>query len=326
VEDLQALWKIWIPVTLFNFCFSPLWLRIPVVATTSLLWTCVISYMRGANSYEEDLEEVNEAELGSSSFTYRWPKKRLDQDHSHLVVTFTGKDQMGLLSKITSTVVSRGGAIQESKVMSFGDSFAIMFLISSAQRDKATLESAIDQLSLDSNINTNILEAKYTDTIWKCSEERAVFRIHFTGPDTGEGLLSSITSIVSDHGFNIEKMKSGPACDNKHGSGGRHLCQIGLTVSHRDIPELNEVDLERKLFEFADSHGFSFEFVPVEVSPSVLRPPMMCPELDAASQDSVMLQAGSQASSLVAKVAEVKEGITNIAAELQAAPNLAPTI
>mmetsp|Transcript_27092 Transcript_27092/g.54161 ORF Transcript_27092/g.54161 Transcript_27092/m.54161 type:complete len:96 (+) Transcript_27092:644-931(+) len=45
-EDLLALWKIWVPSTIVNFAFMPMWARIPWVAGTSLLWTVVLSYMR----------------------------------------------------------------------------------------------------------------------------------------------------------------------------------------------------------------------------------------------------------------------------------------
>ena len=46
-DDLIALWKIWIPSMFLNFAFMPMWARIPWVTTTSLLWTCIISAMRG---------------------------------------------------------------------------------------------------------------------------------------------------------------------------------------------------------------------------------------------------------------------------------------
>jgi len=45
-EDLLALWKIWVPSTIINFAFMPMWARIPWVAGTSLFWTIVLSYMR----------------------------------------------------------------------------------------------------------------------------------------------------------------------------------------------------------------------------------------------------------------------------------------
>lgn len=54
--DLFALWKLWVPATAMNFAFSPMWMRIPVVASTSLIWTCILSSMRGA---DETADEVN---------------------------------------------------------------------------------------------------------------------------------------------------------------------------------------------------------------------------------------------------------------------------
>ena len=34
--------QVWVPVTFMNFALSPMWMRIPVVATTSLGWTCIL--------------------------------------------------------------------------------------------------------------------------------------------------------------------------------------------------------------------------------------------------------------------------------------------
>lgn len=53
-EDLLALWKLWVPSTIINFALMPMHLRIPWVASTSLIWTCIISYMRGADDVETD--------------------------------------------------------------------------------------------------------------------------------------------------------------------------------------------------------------------------------------------------------------------------------
>mgnify|MGYP002001751691 CR=1 FL=1 len=51
--DLEALWKIWVPATCLNFAFSPMWMRIPVVASTSLVWTMILSAMRGTEEVED---------------------------------------------------------------------------------------------------------------------------------------------------------------------------------------------------------------------------------------------------------------------------------
>jgi hypothetical protein len=52
-EDLIALWKVWIPSMFINFGFMPMWGRIPWVASTSLIWTCILSAMRGASNARE---------------------------------------------------------------------------------------------------------------------------------------------------------------------------------------------------------------------------------------------------------------------------------
>jgi hypothetical protein len=52
-EDLVALWKVWIPSMMLNFGFMPMWGRIPWVASTSLIWTSILSAMRGASEARE---------------------------------------------------------------------------------------------------------------------------------------------------------------------------------------------------------------------------------------------------------------------------------
>jgi hypothetical protein len=54
-EDLVALWKLWVPSTILNFAFMPMHMRIPWVATTSLFWTCILSYMRGSEDVPAEL-------------------------------------------------------------------------------------------------------------------------------------------------------------------------------------------------------------------------------------------------------------------------------
>ena len=65
-EDLPALWKLWLPATIINFSVMPMHLRIPWVASTSLIWTCIISSMRGSNDVETDPNEAMNA-LGGNA-------------------------------------------------------------------------------------------------------------------------------------------------------------------------------------------------------------------------------------------------------------------
>jgi len=49
-KDVVDIWKVWVPAQLFNFAFSPLWFRVPYVATVSVLWTSIVSFTRGSFS------------------------------------------------------------------------------------------------------------------------------------------------------------------------------------------------------------------------------------------------------------------------------------
>ena len=48
ISDNMAQWCFFAPAATLNFGFSPLWLRVPVVAAVSFLWTMVLSYRRGS--------------------------------------------------------------------------------------------------------------------------------------------------------------------------------------------------------------------------------------------------------------------------------------
>jgi len=50
-----------VPVQLVNFAFSPLWLRVPLTACVSFLWTCQLSIMRGGGEEHVDLEVLGQA-------------------------------------------------------------------------------------------------------------------------------------------------------------------------------------------------------------------------------------------------------------------------
>jgi len=45
--DLPKLWTLWIPATIINFMFNPIWMRIPFTATISVVWTGIMSMLRG---------------------------------------------------------------------------------------------------------------------------------------------------------------------------------------------------------------------------------------------------------------------------------------
>jgi len=47
IDDLKALWKIFIPVSIFQFSVVPLHLRVPTHATAGFIWCAILSGMHG---------------------------------------------------------------------------------------------------------------------------------------------------------------------------------------------------------------------------------------------------------------------------------------
>jgi len=47
LDDLKALWKIFVPVSILQFSIMPMHLRVPFTATFGFVWCGVLSFMRG---------------------------------------------------------------------------------------------------------------------------------------------------------------------------------------------------------------------------------------------------------------------------------------
>ena len=127
-EDLPALWKLWVPSTIINFSIMPMHLRIPWVASTSLIWTCIISYMRGGDDTEMDSDAAmslagNQGialkalyDLGVSAK----PAYMYDKTKSHLMVTATGRDRTGFIKQVAGNIASHRGNILDVKAYKVG--------------------------------------------------------------------------------------------------------------------------------------------------------------------------------------------------------------
>jgi hypothetical protein len=111
-EDMVALWKVWVPVTCANFAFSPMWLRIPVVATTSLAWTAILSAMRGASTEVEASPELAMEAVGNKGRAFarmRHKRVELDPAKTHIVLTAAGQRHSGMLHSLSEARGGRAG-------------------------------------------------------------------------------------------------------------------------------------------------------------------------------------------------------------------------
>ena len=66
ISDNLAQWSFFLPAAVLNFGFSPLWMRVPIVAGVSFIWTMVLSYRRG------DRAENNHTILERRASQARW--------------------------------------------------------------------------------------------------------------------------------------------------------------------------------------------------------------------------------------------------------------
>lgn len=110
------------PTTFLNFAFMPMWARIPWVAGTSLLWTCILSAMRGGDIVHGE-EMAGGAVTGSTlhlmeegyGMLFTSPIE-LEPDKSHVMLTASGQDKIGWVSLLSTAIAKAGGNITHSKV------------------------------------------------------------------------------------------------------------------------------------------------------------------------------------------------------------------
>lgn len=103
-EDLLALWKVWVPSALLNFAFMPMWARVPWVAGTSLVWTCILSAMRGGAVKDGKalagggVDRATMQIMTDGLREMRTSPVELDPSLSHICVAASGPDKVSRYS------------------------------------------------------------------------------------------------------------------------------------------------------------------------------------------------------------------------------------
>lgn len=223
-EDLLALWKIWVPCTIVNFTFMPYHLRIPFTAGVSLIWTCILSVMRGgdlSNASEMVGGEVTGTTLHILEETfdtllYHEPKE-LESNKLHIVLTASGRDQAGWVTSLASCISNAGGNITQSKMVRLGHEFIIVMHIAVLpEQQKDLLKSIQNETKLRPlNIRTVPITRRQTGTY-----HTPTIGIHLRcqGPDR-PGMLASISKALTDANLNIENVHTELVRSHHHQGG-----------------------------------------------------------------------------------------------------------
>ena len=232
-EDLAALWKIWIPSTTLNFALMPMWARIPWVASTSLIWTCILSGMRGASDVPaiNVFQGVDHDTMELVTRTVVGPAPRLDPSLAHLLITLRGPDRPGIVARLTQRLAEHDASITTSKMLSLGDEFCIMCHASVAKEKFPALTAAISgglgtpaeqkqQVRLRQSMSTGELfvneggveglqislrtivpppltktQPLFTAKLWLTAEDKP-------------GLLFHLSELINQQGLNIEHLQT----------------------------------------------------------------------------------------------------------------------
>jgi len=209
-EDIPALWKIWMPATIINFAFMPMWGRIPTVAMTSMVWSCILSAMRGGDVAHADDMAVGEI-TGANYTLIREGLTELfscpvdaDRTLSHVYISAAGPDRVGWVSKIAGKVAEFDGNITHSKMVRLGGEFIILMHVGVPPTKKLGMVAALkSDKGLDPlNIRTSFLSRRQTGGF-----EEAIMgvRIHCVGPDS-PGMLAAVSNKVCEENLSVENI------------------------------------------------------------------------------------------------------------------------
>lgn len=184
-EDLLALWKIWVPATLINFAFMPMHLRIPMVAGVSLLWTCVLSAMRGGDVVNSD-DMAGGALTGKSYHlvmegldAFNQTPVELDSDLDHMNLSAAGKNRPGLVAMLARHVADHGGNVTHSKMVRLGDEFIIQMHVALPKDKSKTFSRSLNSKSLTKELD---IQARAL-TQRACPKAVLGMKIHAVGGD-----------------------------------------------------------------------------------------------------------------------------------------------
>jgi glycine cleavage system regulatory protein len=252
-EDMKALWKIWVPATMVNFAFMPMWGRIPMVAATSMVWTCILSAMRGGDVVHSD--ELFGGTLRGA--TYQLMKEGIgeslenfatsvdfDPSLSHICVSAAGPDKVGWVSLVAGAVNQEGGNITHSKMVRLGHDFIVLMHVSAPPEKVRTLIHSLNSNEdLEPlNIRTSFLTKRQTG---KYEKAMTGLKIHCRGKDR-PGMLAAVSSKVSEANLSVENITTELVMNNNEAKGRRDF------VINCDCTATKKLEKEKLLELFED--------------------------------------------------------------------------
>ena len=120
----------------------------------------------------------------------------------HLVITFMGKDQPGLVESVASVVAREGGNWLESRMSHLGGQFAgVLRVAIEAQREASLMKSLLQLQESGLSITVRSEPASAED------EKRSLVTLDLLGSDQ-VGIVSRISGLLASLGVNVEELQT----------------------------------------------------------------------------------------------------------------------
>jgi glycine cleavage system transcriptional repressor len=124
-------------------------------------------------------------------------------DKSYLVLTAVGPDRPGLVSEISSLVLSAGANLEDSRMAILGGEFALLMLVSGAASAVTQLERSAEELG--SRLGLRVL-TKHT-TPQPAARDFLPHQIRVTGVDR-PGIVQRVAAVLAGRGVNVASLES----------------------------------------------------------------------------------------------------------------------
>ena len=118
----------------------------------------------------------------------------------HLVITFMGKDQPGLVESVASVVAREGGNWLESRMSHLGGQFAGVLRVAIEEAKEASLMKSLLQLQESGLSITVRSELAGADTV-----KRSLVSLELLGSDQ-VGIVSRISGLLASLNVNVEEL------------------------------------------------------------------------------------------------------------------------
>jgi len=123
----------------------------------------------------------------------------------HVILTAIGADRPGLVDAVSEFVFSRGGNIEDSRMVNLRGQFAMMVLVGGADETVSRLRQDVGALLRDAGLRAELHEAAGTAAV--AGVESLPFRLTGTAIDQ-PGLVHRIAHLMRELHVNIESLET----------------------------------------------------------------------------------------------------------------------